>query len=64
MKISELIKHLDDNLTDEQKQMDAEVLDDTGSTWTINTILFAAVGEGGVKEGQPILAGFEASPRA
>lgn len=58
MTIGELIKHLDDNLNEDQKKMDAEVLGDDGSTWTINTILFAAVGEGGIAEGQPILAGF------
>lgn len=61
MTIGELIKHLTDNLTDEQKEMSAEVLSDDGSTWTINTILIAAVGEGGIKEGQPVLAGFVAS---
>lgn len=59
MKISELIKHLNDNLTEDQKDMDAEVLNTDGSTWIVNTILVCAVGEGGITEGQPILAGFE-----
>lgn len=61
MNIAELINQLTENLTEEQKQMDAEVLGDDGSTWVINTVLVAVVGEGGLKEGQPILAGFSKS---
>lgn len=58
MKLGELIKNLTDNLSEDQLKMDAEVLSDDGSTWVINTILVTAIGEGGIKEGQPILAGF------
>lgn len=62
MKISELIKQLTDNLTDEQKEMDADILGEDGSTYTINTILIAAVGGGSIPEGQPIMAAFGPVP--
>lgn len=58
MTFEELIKQLNDNLTDDQKKMDADMLGDDGATYTINTILIAAVSEGAVTEGQPLLAAF------
>lgn len=61
MTIAELIKHLTDNLTDEQKAMDADMLDANGNVYTIDTILVGAVGEGNIGEGQPIFAAFGTS---
>lgn len=58
MTFSELIKHLTDNLTDEQKAMGAEFMGDDGSTYTVDTVLVVAVGEGAIAEGQPIMANF------
>lgn len=59
MKISELITQLTDNLSDEQKAMDAQVLDSDGQMYTINTVLIAAVAlNTQVAEGQPVLASF------
>lgn len=57
MKLSELIKNLTDNLSAEQLEMEAQFL--TGDdTYTINTIMIVAVGEGGLGENQPVLASF------
>lgn len=55
MTIAELIEYLTENLTDEQKAMDADVLSDSGAVYTINTILIVAVGEGDTEVGQPLL---------
>lgn len=58
MKISELITALNDNLTDDQKDMDAQFIVDGGSV-TITHILVAAVAEGeAMIEGQPVFASF------
>lgn len=59
MTINDLVKQLTDNLTDEQKAMDAEYLDSNGEIYTINTVFIAAIARSNqMIEGQPVLCSF------
>lgn len=58
MIISELLKTLTENLTDEQKEMDACFLSDDGNIYTVDTIMTLAVSSSALPEGQTILATF------
>jgi hypothetical protein len=57
MTIHDLLKNLTDNLTDEQKQMDACFLDSNGNIYDIDAIMTLAVSEQPeLPDGQTIFA--------
>ena len=59
MKISELIKQLTDNLTDEQKAMTVWMHDSSGEHFEIDAIVIVATSANSeLPEGQPILCCF------
>lgn len=55
MTIQELLSNLSENLTDEQKAMDACFLSDDGNVYTVDTIMTLAV-SASLPEGQTIMA--------